>query len=119
MRSTGEIISQTVYNLLMEAVRDDQEALTTSTPVRIYNQKLRELADFMKVSRPYMPRKVQAGTWDANDLDKLAMYFNKYPMDFVPGPHDDWGPGDEASDGARGTEGDRQNPAPEDDDPGE
>jgi hypothetical protein len=108
VRSTGDIISQTVKNLLADAVSEDRDALATSrNPRRLYTEKQNELADFMGVSRPYMPRKIDAGTWSAEDLDKLATYFHKYPMDFVPGPNDDWGPGDEASESARQAEGDR------------
>ncbi|MFE0472483.1 helix-turn-helix domain-containing protein [Streptomyces sp. NPDC058947] len=112
MRSTGKIISQTVKNLLADAVSEDRDALAVSRhPRRVYTQKQDELADYMGISRPYMPRKIDAGTWSADDLDKLARYFNKYPMDFVPGPNDNWGL-DEESESAQRTEGDRQNAAP-------
>lgn len=92
MRSTGDVISHTVKNLLMDRVKDDQAALSTSTPIRIYNQKVRELADFLGVSQPYMPRKIKSGSWDSHDLDRLSIYFDMFPQDFVPGPHDQgWG----------------------------
>lgn len=109
MRSTGSIISQTVKTLLADLVREDPDALAKSTPNKVYTQKQNALADYMGISRPYMPRKILAGTWDAEDLDKLATYFRKYPMDFVPGPNDkDWGPGDETSENVQQAEGDRQ-----------
>jgi hypothetical protein len=118
VRSTGSIISQTVKNLLADAVSEDRDALAKSTPNKVYSQKQNALADYMGISRPYMPRKILAGTWDAEDLDKLAAYFKKYPMDFVPGPDDeDWGPGDEASESAQQAEGDRQGLTPEGENP--
>lgn len=95
MRSTGQIISQTVKNLLAEAVSEDRDALATRSPRKVYTEKQDALADFMGVSRPYMPRKIEAGTWDAVDLDKLASYFHLYPVDFVPCSNDDWEPSEE------------------------
>lgn len=109
MRSTGQIISQTVENLLADAVSEDREALAHQTVRQVYSAKLNALADFLGVSRPYMPRKIKSGTWSPEDLDKLAIYFQRYPMDFVPGPDDDWGPDDEASEDAQRAEGDRLN----------
>jgi|SRR5690606_574778 len=109
MHSTGSIISQTVKNLLADAVSEDRDALAENTPNRVYSQKQDALADYMGISRPYLPRKIKAGSWDANDLDKLASYFNKYPMDFVPGPNDEnWRPGGETSERAQRAEGDRK-----------
>ena len=116
MRSTGQIISQTVQNLLADAVSEDREALVTKTPRQVYTQKLNELADFLHVSRPYMPRKIKAGTWSSEDLDRLAIWFNLLPMEFVPGPDDDWGlpsmtPRDDASTDVS-AEGDNPESAP-------
>jgi hypothetical protein len=92
VRSTGQIISQTVESLLATAVSEDRDALAEGLTLRkIYSQKLRDLADYLGVSYPYMPRKIKSGSWDAVDIDKLAIYFHCYPQDFVPGPNDDWG----------------------------
>lgn len=92
MRSTGQIISQTVESLLATAVSEDRDALAQGmTSRKIYSQKLQQLADYLGVSYPYMPRKIKSGSWDAGDIDRLAIYFNCYPQDFVPGPNDDWG----------------------------
>lgn len=113
MRSTGQTISQTVENMLADAVSEDREALAHHTVRQVYSAKLNALADFLGVSRPYMPRKIKSGTWSPEDLDKLAIYFGRYPMDFVPGPNDDWGP-DETSEGVRQTEGDRHQATPDD-----
>jgi hypothetical protein len=105
VRTTGDVISQTVKNLLMEAVREDQDALIVSTPTKEYNRKVHDLADFLGVSRPYMPRKIQSGSWSARDLDRLAIYFRKYPQDFVPGPHDEgWALSDRAPEGNASTD---------------
>ena len=95
MRTTGQIISQTVENLLADAVREDREALADSSFRRVYTAKLNELADVLDVSRPYMPRKIKAGTWSAQDIDRIALHFKVLPVDLVPGPDDDWGPSDE------------------------
>lgn len=112
-RTTGQTISQTVENMLADAVSEDREALANHTVRQVYSQKLNALADYLGVSRPYMPRKIKSGTWSPEDLDRLAIYFQRYPMDFVPGPNDDWGPDDEASESVRQTEGDRHSSTPE------
>lgn len=104
-RSTGEIISQTVRSLLADAVSEERDALAVNTPRQVYTRKQNELADFLGVSRPYLPRKIEAGTWTSRDLDRLATFFDLCPMDFVPGPDDDWGPVDEASEGVRQAKG--------------
>lgn len=91
MRSTGKIISQTVETMLADAVSEDREALSSSTVRQIYSKKLTDLADFLGVSHPYMPRKIKSGTWSSDDLDRLAIFFHVYPDEFVPGPNDDWG----------------------------
>lgn len=110
MRSTGEIISQTVRNLLARAVSQDLDALAQGDPKRVYSQKLNELADHLGVSHPYMPRKVKSGTWSAEDIDRLAAWFDIYPQDLVPGPHDDWGVPSQMGDASTDVTPERQNP---------
>lgn len=89
-QSSGETVSQTVRNLLAIAVSEDREALAAGHTVNaLYSQKLRELADHLGVTHAYMPRKLKDGTWDMRDLDKLAEYFGTWPVEFVPGPHDE------------------------------
>lgn len=89
MPSTGETVSQTVLNLLAIAVSEDRETLAGSTVHKVYAEKLRSLADHLGVSHAYMPRKLKAGTWTVDDLDRLAEYFGMWPVEFVPGPNDE------------------------------
>lgn len=110
MQSTGAVISQTVKSLLADMVSEDRDALAHNKPRRVYTQKQDALADYLGVSRPYMSRKIDSCTWSAADLDRLASFFGKYPMDFVPGEHDDWVPQDVPA-SSSGAEGDRQSPA--------
>jgi hypothetical protein len=88
MMSTGATISQTVENLLAIRVSEDRESLAGSTVRKVYTKKLKELADHLGVSLAYLPRKIQAGTWDAREIDQLADFFEMWPGDFVPGPED-------------------------------
>lgn len=88
-KNTGATISQTVENMLALKVSEDRESLTGSTVRKVYTRKLRELADHLGVSEAYMPRKIQAGTWDSRDLDRLADFFGMWPEDFVPGRQDE------------------------------
>ncbi len=87
--STGATISRTVENLLALQVSEDRESLAGSTVRKVYSKKLGELADHLGVSSAYLPRKIQAGTWDAKELDQLATFFDMWPGDFVPGPEDE------------------------------
>jgi hypothetical protein len=89
MKSCGETISETVKNLLAIQVSEDRENLAKSTVRKVYTKKLKDLADYLGVSGAYMPRKLEAGTWDARELDKLADFFQMWPGDFVPGPEDE------------------------------
>lgn len=89
MQTTGETVSQTVRNLLAIAVSEDSEILAGSTVHAVYSKKLNALADHLGVSHAYMPRKLKAGTWTVEDLDKLSKYFGMWPVDFVPGPDDE------------------------------
>ncbi|MCP9209694.1 hypothetical protein [Streptomyces cucumeris] len=88
-KKTGQTISETVQNLLAIMVSEDRESLSKGTVRQVYSKKLRELAKHLGVSEPYMPRKILSGTWDADDLDKLADFFGTWPIEFVPGPHDE------------------------------
>ena len=88
MLSTGAAISQTVENLLAQMVSEDRESLTGSTVRKVYSKKLRELSECLGVSVAYLPRKIQAGTWDAREIDQLAEFFEMWPVEFVPGPED-------------------------------
>lgn len=97
--STGMKVSYTVEALLAEAVSKERSAFAQGEgPRRVYSQKLRELADYLGVSHPYMPRKIKSGSWSVSDLDKLAVYFGKNPRYFVPGPGE-WGLAEAASKG--------------------
>lgn len=89
MKSTGATISETVENLLAIRVSEDRDSLAGSTVRKVYTDKLRELAAHLNVSVAYLPRKIQAGTWDSRELDKLADFFQMWPGDFVPGPEDE------------------------------
>jgi hypothetical protein len=89
MQSTGATISQTVENLLAIRVSEDRDGLAGSTVRKVYTEKLKELAKHLGVSEAYLPRKIQAGTWDAKELDQLAEFFEMWPGDFVPGPEDE------------------------------
>ncbi len=89
MISTGATISQTVENLLAIKVSEDRDGLARGTVRKVYSEKLEELAKHLGVSKDYLPRKIQAETWDAKELDQLAEFFNMWPGDFVPGPEDE------------------------------
>lgn len=88
-KNTGATISETVENLLALRVSEDRESLAGSTVRKVYTMKVRELANHLGVSEAYMPRKIQAGTWDSKDLDRLADFFEMWPEDFVPGRQDE------------------------------
>lgn len=88
MLSTGATISRTVENLLAIMVSEDRDRLAESTVRKVYSEKLKALAKHLGVSDAYLPRKIQAGTWDAKELDQLAEFFEMWPGDFVPGPGD-------------------------------
>lgn len=88
MLSTGATISQTVENLLAQLVSEDRESLVGSTVRKVYSKKMGELADHLGISVAYLPRKIQAGTWDAKEIDKLSDFFEMWPVEFVPGPGD-------------------------------
>lgn len=88
-KNTGATISETVENLLALRVSEDRESLAGSTVRKVYTMKVRELAKHLGVSEAYMPRKIQAGTWDSRDLDRLADFFEMWPEDFVPGRQDE------------------------------
>jgi hypothetical protein len=89
MMSTGATISQTVENLLAIRVSEDRDSLAGSTVRKVYTKKLNELADYLGISGAYMPRKIQSGTWNSGELDRLADFFGMWPGDFVPGPEDE------------------------------
>lgn len=89
MLSTGATISQTVENLLAQLVMEDRESLAGSTVRKVYSKKLKALADHLGISVAYLPRKIQAGTWDAREIDQLAEFFGMWPDEFVPGPEDE------------------------------
>jgi|EndMetStandDraft_7_1072992.scaffolds.fasta_scaffold2454354_1 hypothetical protein len=89
MLSTGATISRTVENLLAIMVSEDRDRLAGSTVRKVYSEKLKALATHLGVSEAYLPRKIQAGTWDAKELDQLAEFFEMWPGDFVPGPEDE------------------------------
>jgi len=88
MKSTGATISETVENLLAIRVSEDRDSLAGSTVRKVYAKKLKDLASHLGVSVAYLPRKIQAGTWDSRELDQLADFFEMWPGDFVPGPGD-------------------------------
>lgn len=88
MKSTGKTVSETVNNLLGIAVSEDRRTLPDVGVRAVYREKLQELAKHLGVSYAYMPRKLKSGTWTVDDLDKLADFFNMWPMDFVPGSMD-------------------------------
>lgn len=88
MLSTGTAISRTVENLLAQMVSEDRESLVGSTVRKVYSKKMKELADYLGISVAYLPRKIQAGTWDAKEIDQLAEFFEMWPVEFVPGPED-------------------------------
>lgn len=92
MMSTGATISQTVENLLAQMVSEDRDSLTGSTVSKVYSEKRKSLADHLGISAAYLPRKIQAGTWDAREIDQLAEFFEMWPVEFVPGPEDDKNP---------------------------
>lgn len=92
MLNTGATISQTVENLLAQLVSEDRESLVGSTVRKVYSKKLRNLADHLGISVAYLPRKIKAGTWGADDIDRLAEFFEMWPVEFVPGPEDDKNP---------------------------
>jgi len=87
--TTGATISQTVENLLAIQVSEDRDGLAGSTVRKVYTKKLNELAAHLGVTPEYMPRKLKAGTWDADELDQLADFFGMWPGDFVPGQEDE------------------------------
>lgn len=89
MLSTGETISRTVENMLAIMVSEDRDQLAVSTVRKVYSKKLKALATHLGVSEAYLPRKIQAGTWDAKEIDQLAEFFEMWPEDFVPGPKDE------------------------------
>lgn len=89
MKSTGATISQTVENMLALQVSEDRDGLAVSNTRRVYSQKLTNLAKHLGVTEEYMPRKLKSGTWNADEIDQLAEYFQMWPQDFVPGPEDE------------------------------
>ncbi len=89
MKSTGATISETVENMLAVQVSEDRDSLSGSTVRRVYTKKLGALAQHLGISRAYLPRKIQSGTWNAWEIDQLADFFNMWPGDFLPGPEDE------------------------------
>lgn len=89
MKNTGQTVSATVNSLLGTAVSEDRKNLLDAGVRVVYRNKLNELAQHLGVSYAYMPRKLKAGTWTTDDLDKLATFFDMWPVDFVPGPEDE------------------------------
>lgn len=89
MKNTGLTVSATVNNLLGVAVSEDRQNLPEAGVRAVYREKLQELATYLGVSYAYMPRKLKAGTWTTGDLDRLADFFDMWPVDFVPGPEDE------------------------------
>ena len=87
MQSTGETVSKTVEGLLFAEVTED--ALSKYEVDIAYRKRLIDLAKHLGVSKAYMPRKIASGVWTTKDIDKLAEFFNMWPIDFVPGPGDE------------------------------
>lgn len=94
MLTSGEIISETVENLIADAISETRRNQRggKSNVRQLYTEMLNELADFLGVTHTYMPRKMKEGIWSSRDLDRLAVYFDKYPGEFLPDETDGhWG----------------------------
>lgn len=66
--STRNTISATIRHLLIER-----------------GMRNADLADRLKVSHSYMPRKISESRWTVDELDILAEIFHLDPADFVRG----------------------------------
>lgn len=85
-KNIGATISRTVKNLLARQVSEDGKGLAGATVNKLYSKNLDLLAKYLGVSQAYLPRKIDAGVWNASELDDLSEFFDMWPGTFVSGP---------------------------------